>query len=603
MTSPASRLARFLRLCEHPRALAVIAVLAALVALPSLQIGFYADDFSQLARLEHSVPALAGSSPLDLYRFVGDAAERALFIARGPLPWFTHPGIQLHLLRPLPSLSIALDHLVWGRHAAGYHLTSILLYVALVLAVGRFFRTLTGGSRGGPAAVTATLATLCFAVDAGHTQPVGWIAGRHLVIAAIPAALGLAAHVRHIRDGHRPSAFLAPLGLLFALLCSEAGLGAVAYWLAFDAFGPAPPGHAAPRARLRRSVPALALAAAYTAFYKAWGFGTRGSGAYLDPLQDPVAYAEALLTRLPALLADAFVSIPSDLSLVFPTVPVVVAGVGATAFMVAMYRLVRPAIPEDERAALRWLLPGALGALLSAAGAFPGSRLLLFPSLAGAFLVAVLIHRGAARLAASPSRALGLGGAYLVALHLVFAPLGFVGGAVILGEIARRARAVPAGIEIGAGSAQRVVVVAASDPTVAFYAATIVALETPERAGTWTVLTSDKHDHRVTRTGPASLHVDVLGGRMLDGPFEKVLRSPRPPLALGDRVAVMGAEVTVAAVDRGAPTAIDVTLDRDLDDPELFLLVWRGGRLSRFRPPRVGESVVVAWEPGPFGLF
>jgi len=113
----------------------------------------------------------------------------------------------------------------------------------------------------------------------------------------------------------------------------------------------------------------------------------------------PRGFALALVTRGPALLGDYFAGLPSDLFNFLPAALFVVVGLGAAAGMIALYRLTRPAIPDDERAALRWLLPGAAGSLLLAAGGFPGGRLLLFASFGFAFLVAVLIHRGAQRLA------------------------------------------------------------------------------------------------------------------------------------------------------------------------------------------------------------
>jgi hypothetical protein len=598
-TPPPGLFARLLERLARPRAFALIAALAVLVTLPTLAVGLYSDDYTQLARLERSHPMLAGSSPFDLYRFVANAAERDRLVHDGPLPWFAHPALHLHFFRPLTSALIALDHLVWGRVAAGYHLTNVALYGALVLVAGAFFRAVTGAPRAGAGAVTAALAALCYALDVGHVQAVGWIAARHIVVAGIPAVLALTAHVLWVQGRLRAGAWLAPLGVVVALLASEAGLAAVVYWLAFDALGPAPPAASSARARLGRSVPVLLLGAAYAGFYKSFGYGTRGSGAYLDPATEPLAFAAALPVRVPALLGDLLLNVPSELSAMLSPAPVAVVGVLAVALVAFLYRAALPAVPAEERAALRWLVPGAFGALLLTAGGFPGGRLILLPGLASAYLLAVVFHRGAQRAAPSLGVRVGRG---LLAVHLVLAPLLFTGNALALADVARKAREVTARAEIDPG-AIRLVIVAASDPAAAFFAATVAVLEEPQRAGTWTVLANDKHDHRVTRAGPRGLRIEVLGGRMFDGAFERVMRAPDPPVAVGDSVAVAGATITVAAVDRGAPTAIDVVFDRAADDPGLQLVVWRGGRLARFHPPAVGESVIVPWEPGPFGLF
>ena len=198
---------------------------------------------------------------------------------------------------------------------------------------------------------------------------------------------------------------------------------------------------------------------------------------------------------------------------------------------------------------------------------------------------------------------LGAGRALLVALHLVLAPLLFVGNAFALADVSRRGLDVLRRAEIAGTGRRRVVILAASDPMVAFYPALTAALLTPNLADTWQVLSAAKLDHRLTRTGPASLRLDMKGGRMMDGAFEGLFRSPRHPFALGDRVDLGGATVTVAAVDRGAPTAIDVHFDVPLDDPTLYLMEWRDGRLARLSPPEVGASVDLPWRPGPFRLF
>ena len=351
----------------------------------------------------------------------------------------------------------------------------------------------------------------------------------------------------------------------------------------------------------------LAIAAVYAVTYKSLGFGAAGSGGYLDPAAEPLAYAHALATRVPALLVDAFVHVPAEVSTIAPALPFVIAGVAVTFGVGALFRAVLPAVPDDERAALRWLVPAALGSLLLAAGGFPGSRLLFFPSIGVAVLLAVLLHRGTERLASAPpvrgKIGLHIGRALLVVVHLIFAPLLFVGNAAPFAETARKGEEAFRRAEVERGAPRRVVVLAASDPMASFYPAAIAALVAPETLGTWNVLSMARADHRVTRTGPKSLRLDVVGGRMMEGAFEIVFRSPRAAFHPGDRVEISGATVTVIAVDRGAPTAVEASFDVALDDPALYLLTWRDGRLARFSPPPVGGSADLRWSPGPLGFF
>src|SRR5262245_54797286 len=121
------------RLLQHPRALFGIVILSVLLALPTLAIGFYADDHAQLVALEHAVPGLDWS-PLDLYRFSsGDPAEVQAAVKEGLGPWWTDPHLRARFMRPLTSALLALDHLLYGRSAAFYHLTSVAFYALLVL--------------------------------------------------------------------------------------------------------------------------------------------------------------------------------------------------------------------------------------------------------------------------------------------------------------------------------------------------------------------------------------------------------------------------------------------------------------------------------------
>jgi hypothetical protein len=136
---PSGRFIRFLNLFGHPQAFGAIVVLAALAVVPTLWVGFYADDYSLIVEIEHKVPSLAHRSPLDLYHFASDRTEVERQIRDGPTPWFSDPGSTMHFCRPLTSLIFALDHSLWRYRAVGYHITSVLLYVGLVLCVGLFF--------------------------------------------------------------------------------------------------------------------------------------------------------------------------------------------------------------------------------------------------------------------------------------------------------------------------------------------------------------------------------------------------------------------------------------------------------------------------------
>ncbi|WP_437738391.1 hypothetical protein [Sorangium sp. So ce1335] len=581
----------------HPHFFKAVLFIALAVAAPTVAVGFYSDDYIFLCYLAELIP---DAPPwYDLYNFFsGDPRATQARIATSGVPWWTDPEVKLHLVRPLTSALIALERAAFGHAPLGYHLVSIALYVALVAAAGRlFFRVL-------PRA-TAALALLIFAVSQSHANAAGWISCQHLLLAALPVVLGLLAHLRHREEGWRPGRYLGPLGLGIGLLGGEAALGAAAYWVAYQLAGPAPEGRAAGwRARAASALPAAGLLA-YFAAYKAFGGGAANTGGYVDPLATPLRFAAAAAERLPILIGNAVAGVPADLANALPAAPFVALGLASAAGAALLYRACLPAIPERERAALRWLVPGALLALFTTLGGFPGARLLLLPNLGIAPLLAVLVlrglHRGGSPGLASAGRRAGAG--LLALVHVAIAPLLFVAGTRASADIARKVEGVARTAEIGAPPRKRVFLAAASDPMAAIYASPIVLLESPGAISCWSTLSMAKAPHRLTRTGPSSFTLAPIGRTMLTGAFETLYRAPSAPLQAGHQVAQCGATIRVAEVEDGRPSRIEIDLGAPLEDPALVLLAWRDGKLRRVAPPAVGEAVELPWSPGPIGFF
>jgi len=405
------------------------------------------------------------------------------------------------------------------------------------------------------------------------------LSARHVLVAAAAVALGLALLARG-----RP--VLAALAFVVGLLGSEAGLAGPIFWASAALFGP----------RRRREVLApVALIAVYLVAYHLAGGGARASGAYHDPLADPLGFAAIAAVRVPVLLADALLGVPSELALGGSEPPLALVGLGALLLVGFLFVCSRP--NEAERATLRWLVPGALGALVVGCTGLPFGRVLMLPDLGFAALLGVLLHRGFA--AAGPARvARAAGTALLVVQHMVVAPVANLVSLARLHRVARGIDRVAATAEIDAPPARRVFVVGASDPAVYLYPRGVLAWDEPRRTRCFLPLSGARSSHRLTRVDDRSFTLEALDRPLLDGSFDQLFRAPDRPFTPGDTVRSCGATIRVADVDRGRPRRLEVDLGAGAE-----LLQWKDGRLQRLALPPPGESVVIPWEPGPSRVF
>jgi hypothetical protein len=144
------------------------------------------------------------------------------------------------------------------------------------------------------------MAALIYMVDDARILAVSWIAARNSVMSCLAAAMVLLLHDRWRRDGWRPGGWLAPLSLGLGLACGEATIGVAGYLLAHAIF--------LDRASPPRRLAALAVYAIPVALWAMLrglsGAAAFGSGMYIDPLRQPLHFAEAVAIRMPLLLVD-----------------------------------------------------------------------------------------------------------------------------------------------------------------------------------------------------------------------------------------------------------------------------------------------------------
>ena len=556
----------------------VIAALGVALFLPSLGAGFFADDHAHVLVLEGKMSKDFPGSPLDLFHFApGDADRTAELVRQGVFPWWTDLRVKFSFLRPLTALTHMLDHALWGREAAGYHLTNLVLWGLLLGAAGGLLR------RVAPTPRAAALAFFVYAVNEARALVVTWVANRNALLATALCFGGLWAWDVYRREGRRAAALAAYAAFGLALLAGEAALGGVALLVAYEALG-LPAGERMSVRRLLPAAPFLLLALGYLAAYKLGGYGTAHSALYVDPSSQPVEWLSAAAIRYPVLLAGLVWYWPIDLW---------VGGPGAQRVLVAGALLLLPLTAatfwgpvRKSRTLAAFALGGAL-ALLPLASTFPSGRLLLLPGLPAALLVGTYLD------AAWPLRSTGwwprLVAGFFWLRGVVAAPLLLLAMVVTLvstfGQVREGVLSTPWPEDV---SKRDVVLLNAPHwISASFIGPTLYLAGRPVPPAAH-VLNLSPFPIEVSRPAARTLLFRLECGALLTTPFEQLVRSE--PLAAGASFEVGLFRATVLEADSRGATAVRFDFIRPLEENLLFLQ-WAGERYEAVTFPPVGGSL------------
>lgn len=577
---------RVLRLTSLP---AILAVVAVLLASPAIGTGWQQDDlvhrFFLLGNPDYSgrVP-----SPLDVFRFMdGDPRRTAGLMDVGVVPWWTLPALRISFWRPLSALTHWIDYALWPHSAALMHVHSLFWFGAVIAAAAMLYRRMLG--------VTwiAGLAALFFALDDVHGLAAGWLANRNALVALFFGLLTLMAHDRWRREQWPPGVFLGPASLLLTLLAGESGLAVCAYLLAYALFVDLE----GIRARVMSLVPYALIAVVWLIVYGLGGYGTNGSGFYVDPLTEPLRFAAAVAWKMPLLLADQLGLPPSSIVLFLPG-PVIAGMVAwALAFLAGALWLLLPLLRRDRAA--RFWFTGMILSLPLVCSTMPHSRLLMFAGI-GAFGLLALWIGGVVERAGwvrqdrpwqAGSR--GMVWFFLIA-HVIVAglmlPFNATSAAFARRYIQDATSKVAAGHEF---EHQDVVIL---NHPVVFYAhsfQTARILDGQPAPRRVRVLAPGTVPLRVHRRDAYTLTVRPDGG-YLAAPFDDVFRAPALPFTKGESVNLTGLAIHIVELtDDGRPAEVDFRFSVPLEDASLRWLQWGGGGYVAFVPPAVGESVEV----------
>jgi hypothetical protein len=580
---------------------------------PTLNDGLFADDYIALAIMEGKFAA--PRKLLDLFNFANGTPEDVYALRRlGSLPWWAPDDFRIAFMRPLSSAAWYFDHWLFGRRYGGYHAHSLAVLFALVVSASFLYRRLF------PAGV-ALFATLVFAVDDSLQFPVLWLSNRGGLYALLFGTLALHAHIT-FREQKRPLyAYVSALCVTVGLLFGEWAIPMLAYVAAYELVAVRGP-------LLRRALALVPTCLPTLLFLIARGFfqyGARGSGAYVDPGVDPLRFWASVTHRVPVFFGDMLWNVPADwwdhgtpwrdwilsLWLFTPEIWVrfpdwhffqLLLGAAALLAVGLSFQFYRTGLTADEQRNVRFLLLGAIAALVPVVGSFPSSRLTIaaYMGLAPAF--ALFMRELARRLRALRfSRSAGFGarflayaaGVALVVHFQLYSPLQVniqaqVDHYATTGEWVQAAE-----LNTSKLPEQRVFMVSGSEFTTTFFFSYIWSHAGLPLPKSYYPIIACPCANQVTRSSPNELVLRGMGALYLASGEENMFQSPQRLWVEGETVPLEGMSVRAEQVMNGHPSRLRFTFDRPLEDPSYVFLTALPIGIVRWTPPVVGEQVLV----------
>lgn len=573
---------RITSVLSRPRAVAWIALFGSVMSLPAIATGLVGDDFALPKALRErgvfGAFAFHASDP--------QLRRSALLAARdaGHTPWWVDPDFHQAFLRPLSSVSHALDFALWPDAIWMMHLTNIALYALIILIAGALYRRLEFSR---PA---LGIATLFYAVNGSHSMTVAWISGRNTLLAVMLGLTAVLCHVRGAgRDPRAPVALrwrlLGAIALCGGMFSAELGLAAAGYVLAHALVLR----HGPLVQRLSALWPHAIVIALWLGVYTSGGYGALGSGFYHGPAQTPVLFVYGLLTCIPIYLASQLTWPYATLSGLLPHGPAI-AAVASLGLLFALRKLLGSVL--RTHASARFLLLGGLLSLLPLGASMAQDRLVFMIGFGTAGCLALIVEE---RLGANPRRLPQRAARFLWRIHaywltLLFIPMQFATAS---------ANAVGGGSEALAQalamSSDRAVVLV-NGP--GYLPVTFQRLMREYRglpAGpTVDMLYVGSGPVTFTRSSETSLELEVRRGYM-STPIERIERDPsQRPFHVGDEVVLPRMRVRVLAINAdAAPTRVRFDFAQPLEHGPVWMY-WQDHTPEPWQPPAIGQSRTVA---------
>jgi hypothetical protein len=564
---------------------------ALLVVVPQLRFAqFNTDDYSHLAVLE-GIEIHRGMDSLTLYSFIdGDPDLLSERMAHGPTTWNSDPTVTIDFFRPLSSAMMTLNHEIAGLNPLGYAIHSLLWYLLAIALLGLLLTRVFPETRGGWPHPAAYLVLVMFALSASNYSTVMWNASRWVLISTALGLAGLIAHLKWREERWTPGLFLSLLAISASLLAGEASLAMLAFLAAYELFGNSEP----LRKRLMALLPVTLLVLAYLAYYKVMGHGSTGLAAYLNPLENPIAFISALPSKALAMVGELFLGVQCS-AWFFPAqrARTVVAGLAAMVLVGALLYPTWRTSPGRQRRRIAWMIAGILGSLLPLAARMPNPHLLIIPAVGSTVLVGFILHHSwrDTREKRNPLNILRLLTGFVFIYILLLRPpfAWFESGREWQSAHDRVERFHSQSIVSELRADQKAVFLNFNSWDLEFhgyYYRQVQGLTMPEA---WWHLSRSSLGHRYHRTAPDTLEMEVIDGGLANPPTE----DGSPLFEKGDVRQLPGLHITILGVDPRGLTRVRFKFNRPLTDDHYRFMAWRGPSLESVDLPPVGGSISV----------
>jgi hypothetical protein len=564
--------------------LPLLALLGMLMMAPTLNLGLVGDDYVHRALLIGQDTHAHKASMFGLFTFVdGQAAHVQALKESGRLLWWAADNLRLSFWRPLTELTHWLDYQLWPNSPALMHAQSILWYGLLVFLLGTFYRLLDDDP------VRTGLATLIYAASGLHLFSVAWLAARNQLVAGCFTLMTLIAY-HHWRSGRAAwYGWLAALTLVLGLLSAEAALVTVgylvAYALVYEQGQPWWP-------RLRALMPFLLIVVVWRMAYSHMGYGSIGSGSYIDPGAGPWRFVQAMLLRMPTLLLAQLFGVSSAILNKLPQhMQVLYAVLAAGAVLLSV--LVAQYFKLWSSALARFCALGAVLALVPVCAAEPNDRLLLCSEIGMSWLFAMLFVKVASH-RHDYTGWLALGAKAVVVLmavvHLAFVPGVTLVSSVLMKKVMTPVTiGEPMSLPISADQTSQHVILL-NPPAVVFvyYYPLVRAYFGAANAASTQALSPGNQEIVVSVVDDSTLKLSAARG-FID-PMSRDIK--RLPFKVGDTVNIGQAAVKVLEVTPdGVPKTALFHFVAPLRGPRWKFLVWKGVGYGAFDLPAQGQEV------------